>query len=162
MGIQFCHTVMQNAYSAKSTIKLAITLFALVFLSTIIVYRDPGRVMVDGPQSAQIWSSTSSSLLRGRPSEQHRRHRGLFQTSQYDAQIFLELQYVTDNVAAEMETLDRQNPTIAHFCRAVQQQVGDLMDRKTRSIISVFGSVSSQFSSFFYHLLFPFLARSLD
>ena len=72
-------------------------------------------------------SAMMLSLRRRRPRHRPRpssaEHRDLLQISQYDGQIFLELQYVMDNVAIEMETLDSDNPTIIEFCRAVQQQV---------------------------------------
>jgi hypothetical protein len=49
--------------------------------------------------------------------------RFLEETSEFDTQLYLDLQFVGETTAVELETRDRQNVVVAHFCEAVQRQV---------------------------------------
>jgi hypothetical protein len=44
----------------------------------------------------------------------------------FDVQLYLDLQYIDNSLASEIETLDINNPYVTHFCRAVQGQVSCL------------------------------------
>ena len=123
------------------TIKTSLALIS-IFLIVTMAMKSYSKAVVKSQshnQSTMIATpdrfSSSSSALTGRQPRHnlriHPQRRDLVQTSQYDAQIFLELQYVTDNVAIEMETLDPDNPTIVQFCRAVQQQVRTRYEEKS-------------------------------
>jgi hypothetical protein len=52
-----------------------------------------------------------------------RRGRGLPEVVQFDVQLYLNLQFLDDPAASELETLDWSNGNVIHFCNAVQAQV---------------------------------------
>jgi hypothetical protein len=52
-----------------------------------------------------------------------RRAGGLREVAQFDIQIYLDLQFVDDRAASELETLNAANDNVIHFCNAVQSQV---------------------------------------
>jgi hypothetical protein len=49
--------------------------------------------------------------------------RALQQASEFDVDLFLELQFVGELTASELETKDPGNSAVMHFCGAVQAQV---------------------------------------
>ena len=56
------------------------------------------------------------SYLRGR-------ERRLHELSPFDVQLYFDLQFVEESLALDIETLDETNPSVVHFCQAVQTQV---------------------------------------
>lgn len=51
------------------------------------------------------------------------RSRRLGAIYEFDVQLFLNLQFIDQTTATKLETRDRENPAISHFCEAVKQQV---------------------------------------
>jgi hypothetical protein len=51
------------------------------------------------------------------------RSRHLGEVSEFDTQLYLDLQFVGETTATELETRDCENAAVIHFCDAVQQQV---------------------------------------
>lgn len=56
-----------------------------------------------------------------------RKRRKLNERSQFDVQLYLDLQFVDNSLASEIETFDDNNPNVAHFCRAIQTQVSEYL-----------------------------------
>jgi hypothetical protein len=131
-------------WSKKAKSVVVLLVLSIIILLVVMIYHPKKGVVVGGTHNQSNPRSTPSILLRRQQQQrstddgkdisigeindddnnvlqQHR--RGLFETTEYDAQIFLELQYVGNDVATEMETHDPYNPAIVDFCRAVQQQV---------------------------------------
>lgn len=52
-----------------------------------------------------------------------RSSRRLRDVAQFEVQLFLDLQFVDEATASELETFDVANVNVIHFCNAVQAQV---------------------------------------
>jgi hypothetical protein len=73
---------------------------------------------------SQLAENANSSNRQGIAAGQNFvRSRFLEETSEFDTQLYLDLQFVGETTAVELETRDRQNVAVAHFCEAVQRQV---------------------------------------
>jgi hypothetical protein len=44
-------------------------------------------------------------------------------SAEFDVYLFLDLQFVGDEAASELETKDSENDVVIHFCASIQQQV---------------------------------------
>ena len=53
------------------------------------------------------------------------------QRTHFNVQLFLDLQFVDESLALDFESLDETNPSIVHFCKAVQAQVRYPVERVT-------------------------------
>jgi hypothetical protein len=70
--------------------------------------------------SDQAMKAESAS---GHHNQQRSYLRALQQESEFDVDLFLELQFVGELTASELETKDPGNSAVVHFCEAVQVQV---------------------------------------
>ena len=50
--------------------------------------------------------------------------RQLAQSEVFKVPLFLELQFINEATASDIETKDTGNGVVAHFCKSVEQQVG--------------------------------------
>ena len=75
---------------------------------------------------------SDQAMVAESPSGYHNRRRSylrnLQQASEFDVDLFLELQFVGELLASELETKDPNNSAVVHFCEAVQVQVRSCHD----------------------------------
>ena len=78
-----------------------------------------------------LWTTMVLKLIEAEENIKHIRGRRELEDSRiFDVQLYLDLQYIDNSLASEIETLDVNNPYVIHFCRAVQAQVSCIIRRK--------------------------------
>mmetsp|Transcript_43526 Transcript_43526/g.49191 ORF Transcript_43526/g.49191 Transcript_43526/m.49191 type:complete len:1033 (+) Transcript_43526:397-3495(+) len=68
-----------------------------------------------------------------------RERRKLNEPSHFDVPIYMDLQFVDNSLASEIETFDDNNPNVVHFCRTIQTQIfGTIVTQAARKYNSTF------------------------
>ena len=73
--------------------------------------------------SSKTYDSSSTGSTR-----MFLQHRSLYDTEIFDVPLILELKYVSEEAASEIETMNSSNIAVWHFCEAVRNQVSRTVD----------------------------------
>ena len=117
-----------HPYSTSHLVSLLGFLFCLIFI--IFLWKD-NRLFHSTTSTSgytkmkTILNTTNTTNKSNNLRRQHTKERKLQEQERdtFDIDLFLELQYVDESIATNLETKNWMNVHVAHFCRAVNTQV---------------------------------------